>query len=55
MSNLSVKSQEELRFGTNIIDEEEYHGRLTTIMDIASNMVKKTLGPYGASTIIDDG
>lgn len=55
MSNLSVKSQEELRFGTNIIDEEEYRGRLTTIMDIASNMVKKTLGPYGASTIVDDG
>lgn len=46
---------EDIKFGTNIITEDEYLETILTIAEVASDMVKKTLGPYGKTTIIDDG
>lgn len=46
---------EDIKFGTNIITEDEYLETIMTIAEVASDMVKKTLGPYGKTTIIDDG
>lgn len=46
---------EDIRYGTNIISDKEYLDTIMTIADTASDMVVKTLGPYGKTTIIDDG
>lgn len=46
---------EDIKYGTNIITEEEFRRTIVTIADVASEMVEKTLGPYGKTTIIDDG
>lgn len=46
---------EELSRNTNIINGEEYAEKLSAISQIASSMVEKTLGPYGATTLVDDG
>ena len=46
---------DDIKYGTNIITEEEYLETIMTIADVASEMVEKTLGPYGRTTIIDDG
>lgn len=46
---------EDIKYGTNIITEEEFRKTIVTIADVASEMVEKTLGPYGKTTIIDDG
>lgn len=51
----SVNACDELRYNTNIISESDYRKRLLAIMEVASDMVQKTLGPYGATTIVDDG
>lgn len=44
----------DIKAGTNIISGEEYKEALYTIAQIASDMVATTLGPYGATTLIDD-
>ena len=44
----------DIKAGTNIISGEEYKEALYTIAQIASDMVSTTLGPYGATTLIDD-
>lgn len=46
---------EDIYSSTNIINGDEYREMITTIANLASDMVVKTLGPYGATTIIDDG
>ena len=46
---------EDIKYGTNIITGDEYLETIMTVADVASDMVKKTLGPYGKTTIIDDG
>lgn len=46
---------DDINYGTNIITGKEYLDTVITIADVASNMVSKTLGPYGKTTIIDDG
>ena len=46
---------EDIRYGTNIISDKEYLDTIITIADTAADMVVKTLGPYGKTTIIDDG
>lgn len=51
----NVNACDNLRHNTNIINEEAYRNRLLAIMEVASEMVQKTLGPYGATTIVDDG
>lgn len=45
----------DIRYGTNIIPEEEFIETLVTIADVASDMVVKTLGPYGRTTLLNDG
>lgn len=46
---------EDIKYGTNIITEEEFMTSIMEISNVAADMVKKTLGPYGKTTIIDDG
>lgn len=46
---------EDIKYGTNIIPEDEYIDTLITIADVASDMVVKTLGPYGKTTMLNDG
>lgn len=46
---------DEIKYGTNIIPQDEYIDTLITIADVASDMVVKTLGPYGKTTMLNDG
>ncbi len=45
----------EVQASTNIISGDEYRKLFCTIAKVVSDMVSQTLGPYGATTIIDDG
>lgn len=45
----------DIKAGMNIIPREEYTSILVTISKLAADTVKKTLGPYAHTTIIDDG
>lgn len=45
---------EDIKSGTNIVSGEEYSQILYAISQLAADMVVKTLGPYGSTTIIDD-
>lgn len=51
----AIKLYQKIKSSTNIIDRDEFTELMRGIARVASNMVKKTLGPYGATTIIDDG
>lgn len=44
-----------IKTGMNVIDRDEYSSILVAISQLASDTVKKTLGPYAHTTIIDDG
>lgn len=46
---------DDIKYGTNIIPEDEYLETLTYISGVASEMVQKTLGPYGKTTMLNDG
>ena len=46
---------DDIKYGTNIIPEDEYLETLTAIADVASDMVVKTLGPHGRTTMLHDG
>lgn len=46
---------DDIKYGTNIIPEDEYLATLTAIADVASDMVVKTLGPHGRTTMLHDG
>ena len=46
---------EDIKYGTNVIPEEEYLESLLYVADVASEMVVKTLGPYGKTTMLHDG
>lgn len=41
--------------GTNIVSGKEYRDIMCTISQLASDMVVQTLGPYGATTMLDTG
>lgn len=45
----------EIRMGMNLVDQAEFTKTIRTISHIAAETVKKTLGPYAHTTIIDDG
>lgn len=53
MDNTKLVSQ--IRMGMNLIDQEEFSSTIRAISQIAAETVKKTLGPYAHTTIIDDG
>jgi chaperonin GroEL (HSP60 family) len=40
---------------SNIVSGDEYRELVCAIAQVASDMVAKTLGPYGYTTVIDDG
>lgn len=40
---------------TNVINGEEYRELFCAVANVVSSIVSGTLGPYGATTIIDDG
>lgn len=44
----------EIKFGSNVISGEEYTQTFLAIAELASELVVKTLGPHGKTTIIDD-
>lgn len=46
---------EDIKYGTNIINGEEYLETMLAVSDVGAEMVVKTLGPFGKTTIIDDG
>lgn len=46
---------EEVKSCTNIISGDEYKQLFCTIAKVVSDTVSQTLGPYGSTTIIDDG
>lgn len=54
-TNIDKTLLEDITYGTNIITGEEYIQTLNAIADVATNMVSKTLGPYGKTSLIDDG
>lgn len=54
-ANIDKTLYEDIKYGTNIITGKEYIDTIVTIADVASEMVVKTLGPYGKTTIVDDG
>lgn len=55
MNTVDKTLYEDIKFGTNIITGDEYLETMIAIADVGSEMVIKTLGPYGKTTIIDDG
>ena len=46
---------EEVKSCTNIISGDEYKSLFCTIAKVVCDTVSQTLGPYGSTTIIDDG
>jgi len=46
---------DDIRYGTNIVTGDEYLETMIAVADVGAEMVVKTLGPYGKTTIIDDG
>ena len=53
--NLDKTLYDDIRYGTNIITGDEYLETMLAVADVGAEMVVKTLGPYGKTTIIDDG
>ena len=47
--------EKEIRMGMNLVDRDEFTATIHAISHIAADTVKKTLGPYAHTTIIDDG
>ena len=47
--------EDEIRMGMNLVDHTEFKATIQAISHIAAETVKKTLGPYAHTTIIDDG
>lgn len=47
--------EKEIRMGMNLVDRDEFTATINAISHIAAETVKKTLGPYAHTTIIDDG
>ena len=46
---------DEIASNSNVISGEEYRELICAVSQVASDMVVKTLGPYGSTTVIDDG
>lgn len=55
MKNFDQSLYDDIKNGTNIISGEEYQQIISAVAKVASDMVVKTLGPYGSTTIMDDG
>ena len=55
MSYIRNALYNEIASNSNVISGEEYRELVCAISQVASDMVVKTLGPYGSTTVIDDG
>lgn len=55
MNTIKKKLYDDIIADSNIINGKEYRELVCTISQVASDMVSKTLGPYGATTVIDEG
>lgn len=56
--NLSLVDRDiydDIMSGTNIISGDEFKTIMCTIAQFCSDVVVKTLGPYGSTTLLDDG
>lgn len=53
--NISKALYDEVKSCTNVISGDEYKELFCTIAKVVSDTVSQTLGPYGSTTIIDDG
>lgn len=47
------KSKSKLNMMNNVIDEEEYRERINLLFEDVSRILSKTLGPYGATSVLD--
>lgn len=54
MKFIDQELYDDIKSGTNIVSGEEYSQIVYAISNLAAEMVIKTLGPYGSTTIIDD-
>lgn len=52
---ISKSLYDEVKSCTNVISGDEYKQLFCTIAKVVSDVVSQTLGPYGSTTIIDDG
>jgi len=52
---IDSKLYEDVASTTNVISGDEYQKLFCTVAQVVSDIVGQTLGPYGATTIIDDG
>lgn len=55
MSYIRDALYNEIASNSNVISGEEYRELICAVSQVASDMVVKTLGPYGSTTVIDDG
>lgn len=55
LENMYEELDKDIRSGMNIISKHEYQHMIQQIANEAAAFVIKTLGPYGTSTLIDDG
>ena len=46
---------DEILASSNVVSGDDYRELVCAISQVASDVVVKTLGPYGATTVIDDG
>ena len=52
---MSQSIKDDLLMGSNLIEGSEYREILTSISDVISEVLVRTLGPYACTTTIDDG
>lgn len=55
LSKLQKDIYDDIRSGSNIVNGDEYRAIISSLARVAAEAVVKTLGPYGATTVVDDG
>lgn len=53
--NMDMEMYNEIKTGMNLVEEEEYLSIMRSISQLASDTVKKTIGPYAHTTVLNDG
>ena len=48
-----MRKDSKINMTNNVIDEEEYKERITLLFEDVANKLSKTLGPFGATTVLD--
>lgn len=55
MDSYRQKLYDDIKASSNMVSGQEYRELTCAIAQVASDMVVKTLGPYGSTTMIDEG